>query len=215
MALFSKLPPGEQIKRWMTILTLLVIVLDVIAAGSLFVVTNLMRTIVGRYEPILVYSGEISSSVYRLHTSLYQYLGEYRPDTVQMQEEIAKLRATIAEANRLEGAADFGQDLQEIDLALDKYDKVAKLLPKIGTITNWSEVEELKNQAIGLGGQVEELASKMKDHSYQQIKTKAGQSSRIAMVAMYVFIGFFTLSLVIVLLLFIWWRNFQEMILQL
>jgi hypothetical protein len=215
MALFSQLPPGEQIKRWMTILTLLVVILDVIAAGSLFVVTNLMNSIVGRYEPLVIQSGEISSSVYRVHTGLYQYLGEYREDTAGIRQEVGRLRGLIGEAFKIPGAQDLGADLQEIDVTLEKYDKVLQLLPKIGTVTDWSEVDELKNQAIALGGQVEELAATMKKHAYDQISEKAARSRVVARTALLVFIAFFALSLVIVVLLLIWWRSFQEMILAL
>src|SRR5512138_2942816 len=173
MALFSKYPPGIQIKRWVTILTLLIIVIDIIAAGSLFVVTNLMTVTVGRYQPLVMYSGDIASSVYRLHTGLYQYLGEYRQDTVQLQGEVQKLRETIKQALAEEAAADLGASLQEIDTTLEKYGKALQLLPKIGTVTNWKELDEIKNTAVALGGQVEELAAKMKSHSYEQIAQKA------------------------------------------
>jgi hypothetical protein len=214
MALFSQYPPGVQIKRWLTILTLLIIVIDFIAAGSLFLVNNLMSVIVSRYQPLVMYSGDIASSVYRLHTGLYQYLGEYRQDTVQLQGEVQKLRETIKQALAQEAAADLAS-LQEMDLALEKYGKALQMLPKIGTVTNWKELEEIKNTAVALGGQVEELAAKMKSHSYEQIAQKAERSRQIATAAMYIFIAFFVLSLVIVILLFVWWRDFQEMILQL
>lgn len=215
MALFSQQPPGVQIKRWLFILTFLVIVIDFIAAASLMVVTNLMSSIVTRYEPLVIYSGDIASSVYRVHTGLYQYLAEYRQDTLELQSEIDGLRGTIKEAYQLEAAADLGTNLEEIDLALEKYGKVIKLLPKIGTITDWQELEELKNHAVGLGKQVEELALEMKELSNRQIQERAERSSRVASIAMYVFLGFLVLSIVIVVLLFLWWRDFQEMILRL
>ncbi len=214
MALFSQHPPGVQIKRWLTILTILIVLIDFIAAGSLFVVNNLMSVIVGRYEPLVMYSGDIASSVYKLHTGLYQYLAEYRRDTVQLQGEVQKLRETIKQALQLPEAASLA-DLKEIDVTLEKYGKALQMLPKIGTFTNWKEVEEVKNSAVALGGQVEELAAKMKSHSYQQIAEKAARSRQIATTAMYVFLAFFLLSMVIVVLLFFWWRDFQEMILQL
>jgi hypothetical protein len=215
MPIFAQLPPGEQIKRWLSILTVLVIVLDVIAAVSLMVVVNLMNTIVGRYEPLVMASGDIAASVSRVQTGLYQYLAEYREDTVGLQEEIAKLRGTVNGALSLEAASELGTNLKEIDLTLEKYGKAVQLLPKIGTVTNWKEVEELKNVAIGLGGQVETLAAKMKETSYQQITLKAAHSRRVASGAFYLFVGFFVLSLVIIVLLFLWWRDFQDMLFKL
>lgn len=215
MALFSKQPPGVQIKRWFTILTFLVIIVDIIAAASLLVVTKLMSTIVTRYQPLVVYSGDIASSVYRVHTGLYQYLAEYRQDTQELQAEVRNLRGTIAQAFKLPGTADVGTDLQEIAVALEKYQKVVELLPKIGTVTDWNELEELKNQAVSLGGQIEKLAADMKQHSYERIQSNAQRSQRVSSLALYTFIGFLVLSVIIVVLLFIWWRDFQEMILTL
>jgi hypothetical protein len=215
MALFSNYPPGEQIKRWVTILTALIIVIDCIAAGSLLVVNRLMNDIVRRYEPLVVYSGDIAASVHQVRTGFYQYLGEFRPDTLQLQADVQSLRETIQKATKLEAAADLGTDLTELDVTLEKYQKVVQLLPKIGSVTNWGEVEELRNQAIALSDKVEQSATLMKEHSKEKIGEKAARSEKIASAAMYTFIGFFALSIVIVVLLFFWWREFQEAILSL
>ncbi len=214
MALFSDKPPGVQIKGWMTILTTLIIGIDVIAAVSIFLVTNLMGNVMTKYEPLLIYSGDIAASVSRVHTGLYQYLAEFRQDTVQLEAEIVKLRETIGEALKLEAAADVA-DLREIDVTLEKLQKTVTLLPKIGSNVNWKEVEEVRNTAVALGGKVEELAANMKQHSTQQITEKAQRSRAISSIALYVFVAFLALSVVIIIMLLIWWKDFQEMILQL
>ncbi len=215
MALFSSQPPGTQIKRWLSILTFLVVILDVIAAASLMTVTGIVNSTIVKYEPLLVYSGDIASAIYRVNTGLYQYLAEYRQDTVEIEGEIQNLRKTIDTMSALPAAAELSADLKEIDLTLEKYGKVVRMLPKIGTFTNWSELEELKNEAIGLGNQVEGLATKTKVRSYEEIRRNADRSRNIAAVSMYVFIGFFGLSVIIIGMLFMWWRSFQDMVLRL
>jgi hypothetical protein len=215
MGLFSNLPAGLQIKRWIVTLTTLVIILDLIAATSLLVVTNLMNDILLRDEPLVVYSGDIASGVYKAQMGLYQYLGEYQSDTSHVQEEIDRLRKTIEGALSLESASEFGEELGSISEMVEKYQKVIKLLPQIGAVTDWEEVEELKNKAVELGGAIEEMAGKMKANSYRRIEEKAARSGKIAAVAMYVFIGFLVLSLVIIVLLYLWWKDFQAMMLEL
>ncbi len=215
MNLFDNLPAGIQIKRWFFILTTLVIVMDLIAAVSLVVVTNSTRLIVNRYQPLVVYSGDIASSIYKVQTGLYQYLAEYQQDTSALQKEIKEFRQTIDKASGFKADPDFVTDLKTISTNLDKYEKVVKLLPKIGMITDWEEVGEFKEKAIELGDSIEKLATEMKAKSYRQVKEKAAQSRNIASLAVYVFIGFLLFSFAIIVLLFIWWKDFQAMILKL
>ena len=99
--------------------------------------------------------------------------------------------------------------------SLDKYRVVVNNLPRIGGVTNWSEVNELRSQAMDLGLAMERTAGKLKADAVAKISAQAQTSLRLSSIAVYLFLGFFALSMVITVLLYYWWKNFQDMILNL
>ena len=88
-------------------------------------------------------------------------------------------------------------------------------LPRIGGVTNWAEVDELRTQARDLGLAMERSAEKLKADAVAKISAQAQGSLRLSSLAVYVFLGFFGLSILITVLLFFWWKTFQDIILNL
>jgi hypothetical protein len=215
MGLFKGMPPGVQIKRWLIILIGSIVVLDLIAAASLVTLQRSMTRIQERYQPVLISAGEISTLVYRCQTSLYKYLGEYLPSTDEVTERTAVLERTIEEALNQEAGAEWRADLAAIRASLAKYQVVVKNLPRIGGVTNWEEVNELRTQAVDLGVAMERTATKLKTDATEKIRQQTERSLRISTLAVYLFLAFFALSILIGVLAFVWWNHFQDVILNL
>ena len=62
---------------------------------------------------------------------------------------------------------------------------------------------------------MERTAGKLKADAVAKISAQAQGSLRLSSIAVYLFLGFFALSIVITVLLYYWWKNFQDMILNL
>ena len=215
MGIIAGKPAGVQIKRWLVVLVVAMVALDVIAAASLLTLQSAITRIHERYQPGLVSAGEISTLVHQAQSSLYKYLGEYLPDTGEVAAHTATLEKTIAEALTQDAGAEWRADLEAIKSSLDKYRVVVNNLPRIGGVTNWSEVNELRSQAMDLGLAMERTAGKLKADAVAKIGAQAQGSLRLSSVAVYLFLGFFALSIAITVLLYYWWKNFQDMILNL
>ena len=65
MALFAGEPAGVQIKKWLVILVLLIVVINVLAAGSLIVLQRSVTDIQRRYQPMLLAAGEVTAQVFQ------------------------------------------------------------------------------------------------------------------------------------------------------
>lgn len=215
MALFAGDPAGVQIKKWLVILVLLIVVINVLAAASLIVLQRSVTAIQRRYQPVLLAAGDISTQVFQAQASLYKYLGEYLENTNEVKERTALLRTTLTDMSELEAAAEWQGKIEEIRDSLAKYIVVVRNLPAIGAGTDWSEVDEFRSQAVALGSAMEEQAAKLKEEVGSRIQAKADHSIRIARIAVVIFICFLCLSIVITSLLLVWWRQFQDMILNL
>jgi hypothetical protein len=208
-------PAGVQIKRWLIVLVASMVALDVIAAASLLTLQRSITRIHERYQPVLVSAGEISTLVHQAQSSFYKYLGEYLPDTREVAEHTASLEKTIAAALTQEAGAEWRADLEAIRTSLGKYRVVVNNLPRIGGVTNWGEVNELRSQAMDLGQAMERTAGKLKADAVAKINAQVQGSLQLSSVAVYLFLGFLALSILITFLLFFWWKNFQDMILNL
>ena len=76
-------------------------------------------------------------------------------------------------------------------------------------------LNELRSQAMDLGLAMERTAGKLKTDAVAKISAQAQASLRLSSIAVYLFLGFFALSIAITVLLYYWWKNFQDMILNL
>jgi hypothetical protein len=215
MGLFAGKPPGVQIKRWLIILVSAIVALDLLAAASLLTLQRSMIRIHTSYQPVLVSAGEISTLVHQSQSSLYKYLGEYLQSTDEVAGRTAALERTIAEALRQDAGAEWRADLQSIQTSLDKYRVVVKNLPRIGGVTDWAQVNELRTQAMDLGLAMERTAEKLKAGAVAKISEQAARSIRLSSLAVYLFLAFLGLSLLIAVLLLLWWKHFQDMIFNL
>ena len=215
MALFAGDPAGVQIKKWLVILVLLIVVINVLAAASLIVLQRSVTAIQRRYQPVLLAAGDITTGVYQAQASLYKYLGEYLESTDEVKEQIALLGTTLADMSDLEAAAEWQGKIDEIRGNLAKYIVVVRNLPAIGAGTDWSEVDEFRTQAVVFGSSMEEQATKLKEEVGNRIQQKADQSIRVSRIAVGIFLCFLFLSMAITFLLLLWWRQFQDMILNL
>jgi hypothetical protein len=215
MGIIAGKPAGVQIKRWLVVLVVAMAALDLIAAASLLTLQSAITRIHERYQPGLVSAGEISTLVHQAQSSFYKYLGEYLPDTGEVAAITATLEKTIDTALTQDAGAEWRADLESIKASLDKYRVVVNNLPRIGGVTNWSEVNELRSQAMDLGLAMERTAGKLKADAVAKIGAQAQASLRLSSIAVYLFLGFFALSMVITVLLYYWWKNFQDMILNL
>jgi hypothetical protein len=215
MGIIAGKPAGVQIKRWLVVLVAAMVALDLIAAASLLTLQRSITRIHERYQPVLVSAGEISTLVHQAQSSLYKYLGEYLPDTSEVAAHTASLERTIADALTQDAGEERRADLEAIKASLDKYRVVVNNLPSIGGVTNWAEVNELRSQAVDLGLAMERAADKLKADAVAKIGAQAQGSLRLSSLAVYLFLGFFGLSLLITVLLFLWWKNFQDLILNL
>jgi hypothetical protein len=213
--MFAGKPAGMQIKRWLFVLVGAMVALDLIAAASLLTLRRSITNIHERYQPVLVSAGEISALVHQAQSSFYKYLGEYLPDTSEVGAITGRLERTIADALTQDADAARRADLESIKAALDKYRVVVNNLPRIGKVTNWAEVNELRSQAMDLGQTMERTADKLKADAVAKIGAQAQGSLRLSSLAVYLFLGFFGLSILITVLLYLWWKNFQDMILNL
>lgn len=215
MGIIAGKPAGVQIKRWLVVLVGAIVALDLIAAASLLTLQRSITRIHERYQPVLVSAGEISTLVHRAQSSLFKYLGEYLPDTVEVAAHTATLEKTIAAAMRQEAGAEWRADLEAIRANLDKYRVVVNNLPRIGGVTDWEQVNELRSQAMDLGLSMERTAEKLKADAVAKISQQAQGSMRLSSLAVYVFLAFLGLSILITVLLLLWWKTFQDMILNL
>lgn len=215
MALFAGDPAGVQIKKWLVILVLLIVIINVLAAASLVVLQRSVTAIQRSYQPVLLAAGDITTGVYQAQASLYKYLGEYLESTEEVKERTALLRTTLAGMSELEAAAEWQGRIEEIGDNLAKYVVVVRNLPSIGAGTDWSEVDEFRTQAVALGGAMEEQATNLKEAVGNRIQKKADQSIKVSRIAVGIFLCFLILSIVITSLLLVWWRQFQDMILNL
>jgi flagellar basal body-associated protein FliL len=215
MALFAGQPAGIQIKKWLIILVTLIVVVNVMAAASLVVVQMSMSDIQGRYLPVMISASEISTQVHQAQASLYKYLGEYLPDTAEVEQNTAVLEETLEAAMKLEAAGEWLGELEEIRGNLAKYRVVVSSLPAIGAGTDWGELDEFRSQAVVLGRSMEEQATSLKAGVGARIQTRAERSLRISSSAVVVFLCFLGLSAFITGLLVVWWKQFQDMILNL
>jgi hypothetical protein len=215
MGIIAGKPAGVQIKRWLVVLVVAMVALDVIAAASLLTLQRSITRIHERYQPVLVSAGEISTLVHQAQSSFYKYLGEYLPDTGEVATHTASLERTIEAALKQDAGTEWRADLESIKGSLDKYRVVVNNLPRIGKVTNWAEVNELRSQAMDLGQAMERTAGKLKAGAVEKIGAQAQASLRLSSLAVYLFLGFFALSILITVLLFFWWKNFQDMILNL
>jgi len=215
MGIIAGKPAGVQIKRWLVVLVAAMVALDVIAAASLLTLQRSITRIHERYQPVLVSAGEISTLVHQAQSSFYKYLGEYLPDTGEVAAYTTALGKTLDAAQTQEAGAEWRADLGAIKANLDKYRVVVNNLPRIGGVTNWGEVNELRSQAMDLGLSMERIAGKLKADAVAKISDQAQASLRLCSIVVYIFLGFFALSILITVLLFFWWKNFQDMILNL
>lgn len=215
MGLFAGMPPGVQIKRWLIILVTAIVAIDLLAAASLFTLQRSSARIHERYQPVLVSAGEISTRVHQAQSSLYKYLGEYLPSTDEALGHADALERTIGEALGQQGEGEWSADLKATQASLEKYRVVVRNLPRIGGVTDWDQVNELRAQAMDLGVAMERSAGKLKADAVAKISAQAARSLRLASIAVYLFVGFLLLSLVITALLAVWWKSFQDMILNL
>ncbi|MHB8836590.1 MAG: hypothetical protein ACYC9Y_12940 [Candidatus Methylomirabilia bacterium] len=215
MGIIAGKPAGVQIKRWLVVLVVSMVALDLIATASLLTLQSAITRIHERYQPELISAGEISTLVHQAQSSLYKYLGEYLPDTGEVAAHTATLEKTIAAALTQDAGAEWRANLEAIKSSLAKYRVVINNLPRIGGVTNWSEVNELRSQAKDLGQAMERTAVKLKADAVAKIGAQAQASLRLSLIAVYLFLGFFALSIVITILLYYWWKNFQDMILNL
>jgi flagellar basal body-associated protein FliL len=215
MALFAGQPAGIQIKKWLIILVTLIVVINVMAAASLVIVQKSMSDIQGRYQPVMISASEISTQVHQAQASLYKYLGEYLPDTAEVKDNTAVLEKTLQKAREMKAAGEWLDELEAIRGNLAKYRVVVSNLPAIGARTDWGEVDEFRSQAVELGRSMEEQASSLKAKVGARIRTKAERSLRVSSIAVVVFLCFLALSALITVLLLVWWRQFQDMILNL
>jgi hypothetical protein len=215
MGIIAGKPAGVQIKRWLVVLVSAIVALDLIAAASLLTLQRSITRIHERYQPVLVSAGEIGTLVHQAQSSLYKYLGEYLPDTAEVSAHTAALEKTIAAAMTQEAGAEWRADLAAIKGSLDKYRVVVNNLPRIGGVTNWEEVNELRAQAMELGLAMERTADSLKADAVAKISEQARGSLRLSKLAVYLFLGFFALSILITVLLYFWWQTFQDLILNL
>ncbi len=215
MALFAGDPAGIQIKKWLVILVSMIVLVNVMAAGSLLVLQRSVTAIQRRYQPVMVAASDITTQVYQAQTSLYKYLGEYLADTSEVEQRTDALEATVEGALGMESAAEWQEQLEAIRDGLIRYRVVVRNLPAIGAETDWQEVDEFRAQAVALGRSMEEQASRLKDEVGSRISERASRSLALSRVAVVIFVGLLALSALITVLLLAWWRQFQDMILNL
>lgn len=215
MALFAGQPAGIQIKKWLVILVSLIVVINVLAAVSLLLLQRSLTAIEGKYQPVLIASGTISTEVHQAQASLYKYLGEYLDSTAEVESKTGALGKTLQETADLKAAGEWREELETIQNSLAKYRVVIRNLPAIGEGTDWDEVDEMRTQAVALGREMEEQAAALREGVGERIGLKARQSLQISRIAIMIFLCFLALSAVITALLLLWWRQFQDMILNL
>jgi hypothetical protein len=186
-----------------------------LAAGSLVVLQRYVSEIQAKYQPIMTGAGEISTQVCRAQADFYKYLGEYQPSTAEVESRILLIEERVEEVMGHEGGREWHGNLETIRDSLVKYRVVVRNLPAIGAETDWNEVDEFRSQAVMLGQAMEAQASTLKEEVSARIEVKAAQAQRFARLVVVVCLCFLALSTLITLLLFAWWNQFQEMILNL
>jgi len=215
MALFAGQPAGIQIKKWLIILVSLIVVINILAAGSLVVLQRYVSEIQAKYQPIMTGAGEISTQVCRAQADLYKYLGEYQSSTAEVESRILLIEERVEGVLAQVGGWEWQEDLEAIRDSLVKYRVVVRNLPAIGGETDWNAVDEFRSQAVMLGQAMESQASTLKDEVSARIEAKAAQAQRFARLVVAACLCFLALSTLITVLLFAWWNQFQEMILNL
>jgi len=215
MALFAGQPAGIQIKKWLIILVSLIVVINLLAAGSLVLLQRYVVEIQAKYQPVMTGAAEISIQVCRAQADLYKYLGEYQPSTAEVESRTLLIEERVGEVMLHEGSREWRGGLETIRDSLVKYRVVVRNLPVIGAETDWNEVDEFRSQAVMLGQEMESQASALKEEVSARIEVKAAQALRFARLVVFVCLGFLALSTLITVLLFAWWNQFQDMILNL
>ena len=191
------------------------VALDVIAAASLLTLQSAITRIHERYQPGLVSAGEISTLVHQAQSSFYKYLGEYLPDTGEVAAHTATLEKTIAAALTQDAGAEWRADLEAIKAEPRQVPRRRQQPAAHRRGDQLVGGQRAAQPGHGLGLAMERTAGKLKADAVAKISAQAQGSLRLSSIAVYLFLGFFALSIVITVLLYYWWKNFQDMILNL
>jgi len=207
-------PPGAQIKRWYTILILLIILINLFAIISLWLVQKALHDIVNQHEPLMKSAEVVNTGVLEAQVYLARYLSEDEKDLSKAHRALDFALAAADQALQRAPDAALKKDAEEIKGSVAKFKKALSELQAAKGGRNWRQVEEFRRAAVGLGADTQGLAQKVKTATERQIQTKNNTSLLTAKVVFILILFLFLVSVAVVGAVLYWWRRFQDVLLE-
>lgn len=207
-------PVGVQIQRCFALLVGLILVVCIVAVTGSTVIFRSVRVVVDEAVPLADRTESLKHEILAAQQGLFRYLAEFSDDTSEVLRHLDRLAEVLAETDRLAASPQVREDLETIKTSAERYRKVVQLLP--GTVSgsrDWSRLQEYSATAVALGTAVEEGATRLAESAQAEIQQRSGDSARIANAAMWISVAVFALSMVVILALRHWWKQFQELLL--
>ncbi|GAB4264474.1 MAG: hypothetical protein Kow0092_16140 [Deferrisomatales bacterium] len=207
-------PAGVQIRRWFTVLVVLLILVDLAALAGGVAISRSVRVVVDRAVPLAAATAATRHEILAAQRELFRYLSEFTDDTSSALGHLDRLEEQVAAARAASSDPAVVAELDAIETSARRYRKVIELMP--GTVAgsrDWSRLQEYSATAVELGFAVEHRASRLAEAAQEEIRTRSVGSARVASVFLGASVAVLFLSLLLVLRLRHWWRQFQDLIL--
>lgn len=206
-------PAAVQIQWWFRVLVLLLIAVDLAALAGSVLISRSVRVVAAEAEPLASATASIRHDILAAQRDLFRYLAEFSDDTSGALSHLAAL-ATHVKAARASASPEAGRELDVIEQSAERYRKVLELMPRTAEGSrDWSRLQEYSATAIELGNAVEDRATRLAEAAQAEIHRRSVAANRIATAATWVAVGVFAVSILAVLALRHWWKQFEDVIL--
>ena len=207
-------PAGVQIRFWILFLGVLLILVDLAALTGSLLITRSIRVVSERAAPVAAITAAIRQEIMTAQNELFRYLAELTDDTTQAVAHLDALGRHLDSARALDASPEERAELDTIQASTTRYRKVLELLP--GTVKgarDWARLQEYSETAIRLGREVEQTVGQLADQAQQEILTKNRDATRVASAATWGSVGVLAVSLLALLALRHWWKQFEDTLL--
>jgi hypothetical protein len=206
-------PAAVQIQWWFRVLVLLLIAVDLAALAGSVLISRSVRVVAAEAEPLASATASIRHDILAAQRDLFRYLAEFSDDTSGALSHLTAL-TTHVKAARASASPEAGRELDVIEQSAERYRKVLELMPRTAEGSrDWSRLQEYSATAIELGNAVEDRATRLAAAAQAEIHRRSVAADRIATAATWVAVGVLVVSILAVLALRHWWKQFEDVIL--
>lgn len=206
-------PAAVQIQWWFRVLVLLLIAVDLAALAGSVLISRSVRVVAAEAEPLASATASIRHDILAAQRDLFRYLAEFSDDTSAALSHMAALTEHV-KAARASASSEAGRELDVIEQSAERYRKVLELMPRTAEGSrDWSRLQEYSATAIDLGNAVEDRATRLAEAAQAEIHQRSVAADRIATAATWAAVGVFAVSILAVLALRHWWKQFEDVIL--